>query len=60
MAVSKEFNAEGDSIVLRMVQAVAVPVLGNMCHVFMHGLNRVQVGPVCLTGNCLSILKSRA
>ncbi|KAI6684931.1 hypothetical protein NL676_030844 [Syzygium grande] len=41
--VSEELNAEGDSIVLRMVQAVAVPVLGNMCHVFMHGLNRVQV-----------------
>ncbi|KAF8038841.1 hypothetical protein BT93_B1403 [Corymbia citriodora subsp. variegata] len=41
--VSKELNAEGDSIVLRMAQAVAVPVLGNMCHVFMHGLNHVQV-----------------
>ncbi|XP_030544834.1 tafazzin [Rhodamnia argentea] len=41
--VSEEFNAEGDSIALRMVRAVAVPVLGNMCHVFMHGLNRVQV-----------------
>lgn len=26
-----------------MVQSVAVPLLGNMCHVFMHGLNRVQV-----------------
>ncbi|KAK3441593.1 hypothetical protein EUGRSUZ_B01913 [Eucalyptus grandis] len=41
--VSEELNAEEDSILLRMVQAVAVPVLGNMCHVFMHGLNRVQV-----------------
>lgn len=26
-----------------MLQAVAVPVLGNVCHVFMHGLNRVQI-----------------
>lgn len=43
-AVSKELNAEEDSIILRMLQAVAVPVLGNVCHVFMHGLNRIQVG----------------
>lgn len=42
-AVSKEFNAEEDSTILRMLQAVAVPVLGNVCHVFMHGLNRIQV-----------------
>ncbi|KAF5746731.1 hypothetical protein HS088_TW06G00905 [Tripterygium wilfordii] len=41
--VSKDFIAEEDSVILRMLQAVAVPVLGNMCHVFMHGLNRVQV-----------------
>jgi len=25
------------------MQAVAVPILGNVCHVFMNGLNRVQV-----------------
>ncbi|KAL0006022.1 hypothetical protein SO802_013583 [Lithocarpus litseifolius] len=41
--VSKDFNAEEESVVLRMVQAVALPVLGNVCHVFMNGLNRVQV-----------------
>ncbi|KAJ7977936.1 Tafazzin family protein [Quillaja saponaria] len=41
--VSRDFNAEEDSVILRMLQAVAVPVLGNVCHVFMHGLNRVQV-----------------
>ncbi|XP_021898886.1 tafazzin, partial [Carica papaya] len=26
-----------------MLQSVAVPLLGNVCHVFMNGLNRVQV-----------------
>ncbi|KAF7817920.1 tafazzin [Senna tora] len=41
--VSNEFSAEEDSALLRMLQAVAVPVLGNVCHVFMNGLNRVQV-----------------
>lgn len=41
--VSKDFNAEEDSIIVRMLQALAVPVIGNACHVFMHGLNRVQV-----------------
>ncbi|XP_062084824.1 uncharacterized protein LOC133790978 [Humulus lupulus] len=41
--VSKNFSAEEDSVILRMLQAVAVPVIGNVCHVFMHGLNRIQV-----------------
>ena len=41
--MSKDFNAEEESVVLRMVQAVALPVLGNVCHVFMNGLNCVQV-----------------
>ncbi|PON52088.1 Tafazzin [Trema orientale] len=41
--VSKNFSAEEDSVILRMLQAVAVPVLGNVCHVFMHGLNRIHV-----------------
>ncbi|TXG65099.1 hypothetical protein EZV62_006374 [Acer yangbiense] len=41
--VSEDLNAEEDSVILRMLQAVAVPVLGNVCHVFMNGLNRVQV-----------------
>lgn len=26
-----------------MLQTLAVPILGNVCHVFMHGLNRVQI-----------------
>lgn len=41
--VSKDFSDGEESVILRMLQAVAVPVLGNVCHVFMHGLNRVQV-----------------
>ncbi|EOY11503.1 hypothetical protein QUC31_009457 [Theobroma cacao] len=41
--VSKDFNVEEDSVILRTLQAVAVPLIGNVCHVFMNGLNRVQV-----------------
>ncbi|KAL7084052.1 hypothetical protein ACP275_14G201400 [Erythranthe tilingii] len=41
--VSKDIDAEDDSAVTRMLQAVAAPVIGNVCHVFMHGLNRVQI-----------------
>ncbi|XP_065854096.1 uncharacterized protein [Euphorbia lathyris] len=41
--VSKDFNAEEDSAIIRILQSVAVPLLGNMCYVFMNGLNRVQV-----------------
>lgn len=43
IVVSKDIDAEDESVLTRMLQAVAVPVLGNVCHVFMHGLNRVQV-----------------
>lgn len=41
--MSKDIDEEDESVLTRLVQAVAVPVLGNVCHVFMHGLNRVQV-----------------
>ncbi|KAE9593694.1 putative transferase [Lupinus albus] len=41
--VTNDFSSEEDSTLLRMMQAVAVPVIGNVCHVFMNGLNRVQV-----------------
>lgn len=41
--VTKDFSSEEDSTLLRVMQAVAVPILGNVCHVFMNGLNRVQV-----------------
>ena len=42
-AVNKDIFAEEDSAIMRMLQGVAAPVLGNVCHVFMHGFNRVQV-----------------
>lgn len=41
--VSKDIDMEGDSALTRMLQAVAVPVIGNACYVFMHGLNTVQI-----------------
>ncbi|KAK3029982.1 hypothetical protein RJ639_038081 [Escallonia herrerae] len=41
--VSKDIDAEEDSVLTRMLQAVALPVIGNVCHVFMHGLNSVQI-----------------
>lgn len=41
--VTKDLNVEEDSVIHRMLQAVAVPVIGNVCHIFMHGLNSVQV-----------------
>nr|GLL37326.1 tafazzin isoform X1 [Ipomoea trifida] len=41
--VSKDVDPETDSVLTRMLQAVAVPLLGNVCHVFMHGLNQVQI-----------------
>ncbi|CAO2832819.1 unnamed protein product [Amaranthus hypochondriacus] len=40
---AREVYAEEESAITRMLQALAVPLLGNVCHVFMHGLNRVQV-----------------
>lgn len=41
--VGKGIDAEEDSVITHMLQALAVPVIGNVCHVFMHGLNRVQI-----------------
>ncbi|KAG7576135.1 Phospholipid/glycerol acyltransferase [Arabidopsis thaliana x Arabidopsis arenosa] len=41
--VSKDLTAEEESALFRMLQAVAVPLIGNACHVFMNGFNRVQV-----------------
>ncbi|KAG9444535.1 hypothetical protein H6P81_015875 [Aristolochia fimbriata] len=32
-----------DSAIMRMLQSLAVPVIGNVCHVFMHGLNQIQI-----------------
>ncbi|KAL7003099.1 hypothetical protein U1Q18_004256 [Sarracenia purpurea var. burkii] len=42
-SVGNDVDAEEDSIFTRMLRALAVPVIGNVCHVFMHGLNRVQI-----------------
>ncbi|KAL1211730.1 N-acylphosphatidylethanolamine synthase [Cardamine amara subsp. amara] len=41
--VSKDMTAEEESALFRILQAVAVPLIGNACHVFMNGFNRVQV-----------------
>ncbi|KAG1371253.1 hypothetical protein COCNU_16G003470 [Cocos nucifera] len=41
--VDKNVDEVDDSIVVRLLQALAVPVIGNACHVFMHGLNCVQI-----------------
>lgn len=41
--VGKEVNGIEDSVIFRSLQALAVPLIGNACYVFMHGLNSVQV-----------------
>ncbi|EPS64945.1 hypothetical protein M569_09833 [Genlisea aurea] len=41
--VSNDFDEGDESPMTRILQSIAVPVLGNFCHVFMHGLNRVQI-----------------
>ncbi|KAM7278511.1 hypothetical protein ACFE04_005645 [Oxalis oulophora] len=41
--VCKDLNTEEESVITHMLQAVAVPVLGNVCHVFMNGFNCVHV-----------------
>lgn len=41
--VSMDIDIDSDSKLSRILRAVAVPVLGNVCHVFMHGLNCVQL-----------------
>ncbi|OVA02660.1 Tafazzin [Macleaya cordata] len=41
--VNKDLDAMEDSKISRMLQALAVPVIGNVCHLFMHGLNQVQI-----------------
>ncbi|OEL28509.1 hypothetical protein BAE44_0010473 [Dichanthelium oligosanthes] len=41
--VGKEVNGIEDSLIFRSLQALAVPLIGNACYVFMHGLNSVQI-----------------
>lgn len=43
MVVGRVVDGVDESVVVRMLQAVAVPVIGSACHVFMHGLNNVKV-----------------
>jgi monolysocardiolipin acyltransferase len=41
--VGKEVDGIEDSVIFRSFQALAVPLIGNACYVFMHGLNSVQI-----------------
>ncbi|CAL9207077.1 unnamed protein product [Musa hybrid cultivar] len=41
--VDKDAHVNGDSTFVRMLQALAVPFIGNACYVFMHGLNDVKI-----------------
>ncbi|KAG2594052.1 uncharacterized protein LOC120672361 [Panicum virgatum] len=41
--VGKEVDGIEDSVIFRSLQALAVPLIGNACYVFMHGLNSVQI-----------------
>ncbi|XP_020086443.1 uncharacterized protein LOC109708918 [Ananas comosus] len=41
--VGKDVKSIDDSIIVRFLQALAVPIIGGACHVFMHGLNYVQI-----------------
>ncbi|RZC80776.1 hypothetical protein C5167_043364 [Papaver somniferum] len=41
--VDKDVDALEDSKIMQMLQSVAVPMIGNVCHFFMHGLNHVQI-----------------
>ncbi|XP_031473329.1 uncharacterized protein LOC116245873 [Nymphaea colorata] len=43
VAVSEEFSEMDESIIMRMLRSVAVPIIGNACHVFMHGFNHIRV-----------------
>lgn len=41
--MGKVVDGAEDSVIIRSLQALAVPLIGNACHVFMHGLNSVQI-----------------
>ncbi|XP_052192947.1 uncharacterized protein LOC127801671 [Diospyros lotus] len=41
--VGKDVDAEEDSLVTRLLRALTVPLIGNACHIFMHGLNSVEI-----------------
>ncbi|KAG2603156.1 hypothetical protein PVAP13_5KG750600, partial [Panicum virgatum] len=41
--VGKEVDGIEDSVIFRSLQALAVPLIGNACYLFMPGLNSVQI-----------------
>lgn len=41
--VGKDFVLVDESTIVRFLQFLAVPVIGNACHAFMHGLNHIQI-----------------
>lgn len=41
--VGKDFDLINESTIVRFLQTLAVPIIGNACHVFMHGLNHIQI-----------------
>ncbi|KAK6911590.1 Phospholipid/glycerol acyltransferase [Dillenia turbinata] len=41
--VPKDIDSDEESLLLRFLRTVALPVIGTACHVFMNGLNRVEV-----------------
>ncbi|CAN6457269.1 unnamed protein product [Victoria cruziana] len=43
VAVGEEFSEMDETIIMRMLRSLAVPLIGNACHVFMHGFNHVRV-----------------
>ncbi|XP_020586740.1 tafazzin-like, partial [Phalaenopsis equestris] len=40
--VGKDFESD-ESTIVRFLQFLTVPVIGNVCHAFMHGLNHIQI-----------------
>ncbi|KAK8946322.1 hypothetical protein KSP39_PZI006367 [Platanthera zijinensis] len=41
--LGKDFDSINESSIVRFLQTLAVPIIGNACHVFMHGLNHIQI-----------------
>ncbi|KAH0461212.1 hypothetical protein IEQ34_008787 [Dendrobium chrysotoxum] len=41
--VGKDFESIDGSAIVHFLQFLAVPVIGNACHAFMHGLNHIQI-----------------
>ncbi|CAA6663440.1 unnamed protein product [Spirodela intermedia] len=67
---SKDEDRIDGSVIFQLLQSLAIPVIGNVCHVFMHGLNHIQIyglekfhsallrrpkGKALLTQSCCSV-----